>query len=84
MGMTFLDRIAAELVAGGLEPETPVAIVMDATTARQRVLLTRLDRAQAEAKAQSFGAPAIVAVGRIAALQPVLAPFAITLRERGR
>jgi uroporphyrin-III C-methyltransferase len=81
MGMTFLGRITAELIAGGLEPSTPVALVMEATTPRQRVLITRLDRAEADAQAQAFGAPAIVAVGSIAALHPVLAPFAITLRE---
>ncbi len=34
MGMTHLETIAAGLIAGGLEPETPVAIVADATTPR--------------------------------------------------
>lgn len=80
MGMTFLDRIADDLMAGGLAPDTPVAVVMDATTPRQRVLVTRLDRAKQEAERQGFRAPAIVAVGAIVALQPVLAPFAITLQ----
>ncbi len=79
MGMTFLDQIAAELIEGGLAPDTPVAIVTDATTAKQRVLITRLDRAKAEATAQTMLAPAIVAVGAIVTLQSVLAPFAITL-----
>ena len=82
MGMTFLDRIAIELMAGGLPADTPVAIVMEASTPRQRVLLTRLDEAKVAADRQGFGAPAIVAVGAIVALQPVLAPFAITLRDR--
>ena len=80
MGMTFIDRIASELMAGGLSPDTPVAIVTEATTARQRVLITRLDRAHDDAIDQRLRAPAIVAVGSIVALQPVLAPFAITLR----
>ncbi|WP_428351052.1 uroporphyrinogen-III C-methyltransferase [Lichenifustis flavocetrariae] len=80
MGMTFLDRIASELIAGGLSPDTPVAIVTEATTVRQRVLITRLDRAHEDAVEQRLRAPAMVAVGSIVALQPVLAPFAITLR----
>jgi uroporphyrin-III C-methyltransferase len=79
MGMTFLDRIAAELIAGGLAPDTPTAIVTDATTDRQRVLLTRLDRAAAGAAENGMRAPAMVAVGSVVALQPLLAPYAITL-----
>ena len=79
MGMTFLDRIAAELMAGGRPPDTPVAIVTEATTPRQRVAVTRLDQASETVEAQGLGSPAIVAVGSIVALQPLLAPFAITL-----
>ena len=79
MGMTFLDRIAAELMAGGLAPDTPVALVADATTARQRVVLTTLAEAPMAADRERIKAPALVAVGSIVALQPVLAPLAITL-----
>ena len=81
MGMTFLDRIAADLIEGGLSPNTPVAIVTDATTEKQRVLITQLRRAKADAETQRMGAPAIVAIGAIVALQPILAPFSINLRK---
>ena len=79
MGMTFLGDIAAALMAGGLAAETPVAIVTDATTARQRVHLTRLGEAKAEAGAAGLKAPAIVAIGAIVDLHRTLAPYAITL-----
>lgn len=81
MGMTFLDDIAAALMRGGLAAATPVAIVTDATTPRQRVHLTRLDRAKPEADAQGLKAPAIVAIGAIVDLHAVLSPLAITLRS---
>ena len=84
MGMTFLDHIATELMAGGLAPETPVALVADATTAKQRVVLTSLAAAPAAAERERIKAPAIVAVGAIVALQPVLAPFAVTLGAAAR
>ena len=84
MGMTFLDRIARELVDGGLLPTTPVAIVTDATTARQRILITSLEAAGAAAEHGGFGAPAIVAIGSVVALQPILAPYAITLGAAAR
>ena len=81
MGMTFLDRITEDLRSGGLAPDTPVAIVTDATTDSQRVLLTTLASAKSAADAAGMGAPAIVAVGSIVALQPILAPYAVTLRD---
>ncbi len=65
MGMTHLETIAAGLIAGGLAPETPVAIVAEATTPRQRVLETTLATARADADREGFTSPAIIAVGSI-------------------
>jgi uroporphyrin-III C-methyltransferase len=82
MAMTNLEGIAAALIAGGMDPATPLAIVSEATTPRQRVLVTTLGRASTEAKARNFTAPAIVAVGEIVTLRESLTPFALTLREQ--
>jgi uroporphyrin-III C-methyltransferase len=76
MGMTHLDRIAKALMAGGMPADTPLAIVADATTQRQRVLVTTLAQAKREAEAQGFRAPAVIAVGAIVALRALLAPGA--------
>ena len=73
MAMTHLDAIAAGLIAGGLPADTPVAIVSDATTPRQRVLETTLSAARADADRDGFRSPAIVAVGSIVALRRHLA-----------
>ena len=73
MGMTHLADIAAGLIAGGLPPDTPVGIVSDATTPRQRVLETTLAGARADADLHGFKSPAIVAVGSIVALRRHLA-----------
>jgi uroporphyrin-III C-methyltransferase len=59
-----------------------VAIVAEATTPRQRVLVTTLDHAKADADAGGFGAPAIVAIGAIVDLHAALAPLALTLTGR--
>ncbi len=74
MGMTHLEAIAVSLMRGGLAPDTPTAIVADATTPRQRVLRTTLRDAHDDAEAKGFKAPAIIVVGAIAALHDVLAP----------
>ncbi len=80
MAMMHLERIAAAWLSAGAAPRTPVAIVTEATTPRQRVLITTLDRAKADADAEGFGAPAIVAIGAIVDLHAALAPLALTLR----
>ncbi len=79
MGIGRLPEIAGALIAGGLAPETSAAVVCDATTPRQRVLVTALDRVAAESAALSMGSPAIVAIGEMTKLRAVLTPFAITL-----
>ncbi len=72
MAMKRLATIAAGLMRGGAAPDTPVAIVEEATTPRQRVLVTTLERAKADADAHGCAAPAIVAVGAIVAMREQL------------
>lgn len=79
MGMGRLREIAHALMAAGLSPETPVAVVCDATTPVQRVLVTTLNRVAVEVAAQGLGAPSVVAIGEMVRLRAVLTPFAITL-----
>lgn len=79
MGISRLSDIANSLIAGGLSAETAVAVVCDATTLRQRVLVTTLARVAEDAIAQSFGSPSIVAIGEMVKLRAALTPFSITL-----
>ncbi len=44
MAMHQLAGIAADLIRGGLAPETPAAIVASATLPEERILVSRLDR----------------------------------------
>jgi uroporphyrin-III C-methyltransferase len=65
MVMHSLERIAASLMAAGLAPQTPAAIIASATTAKQRVLISTLERLFADASAHAFEPPAIVVIGAI-------------------
>ena len=56
-------EIADRLLAGGLDPATPVAVVRDATLATQHVLTGRLD-ALGDLPARS---PAVIVIGAVAA-----------------
>jgi uroporphyrin-III C-methyltransferase len=64
MGVSQRAVIAAELIAGGLDPATPVAAVMSATTAEEIATRCRLD----ELAATPVEAPAVLVIGPVAAL----------------
>lgn len=79
MAMSNLGEICPALIAAGLAPDTPLVILSEATTPRQRVLVTDLAQAVAEAQRGGFAAPAIVAIGSIVALRAALIPPAGTM-----
>ncbi len=72
MGVAQRGTIAAELIAGGLDPATPVAVVRSATTTDEVVARTRLDRL-AELAVE---APAVLVIGAVSALDLRAAPSA--------
>ena len=74
-----LPDIAAALASGGMPAETPVAVVTDATTPRQRVLVSTLDRTVQDVEREGLGSPAIIAIGSIVRLRAMLAPLSIVL-----
>jgi uroporphyrinogen III methyltransferase/synthase len=75
MGVRNLETIARRLRAGGLAPETPAAIIQEATTERHRLLLGTLGTLAARAREEAFEAPALVVIGEVVALADQLAWF---------
>ncbi len=71
MGVAQRGLIAAELIAGGLDPATPVAAVRSATTREEVVARARLD----ELGDVDIEPPAVLVIGAVAGLdlRPVLA-----------
>jgi siroheme synthase len=63
MGVTQRGQIAAELIAGGLPEDTPVAAIHSATTADEVTVRCRLDEL-ADAPVES---PAVLVIGAVAA-----------------
>jgi uroporphyrin-III C-methyltransferase len=64
-----LDRIAAALMRAGLDPKTPAAVIANATTRAERILVSTLERVAQDAREQAFEPPAVVVVGEIVALR---------------
>jgi uroporphyrin-III C-methyltransferase len=67
MGVSQRGLIAGELIAGGLDPQTPVAAVRSATTDAQTVLRCVL----AELAQAPIESPAVIVIGPVAALDLV-------------
>jgi uroporphyrin-III C-methyltransferase len=68
MGVGHLPQIIAQLIAAGLDPETPAACIEWGTTAAQRVIEAALSHLP-ECVAQSGSVPATIVIGAVVALR---------------
>ncbi len=69
MAMKHWDHIRAQLLAAGRPGSEPVAFVCDATTARERVLETTLEKSPVDLAASGLQPPAIIVVGEAVRLR---------------
>ena len=75
MGLHNLRRIAEELMAGGLAPDTPAAVIQQGTVRGQRQLISVLAELADRAEEQGFASPSIVVLGEVVAQRvPACAP----------
>lgn len=72
MAMRNLAKIADQLMRGGLPRSTPAAVVVGATTADERVLVSTLGRVAADAQSNRLGTPSIIVIGDIVRLRQQL------------
>lgn len=63
MGMKRLREICQALIEGGAAPGTPAVIVQWATTAREKILFSSLERLPEEAAASGLSSPSVVIIG---------------------
>ena len=72
MGVRNLSHITANLIAAGKPPATPAALVHRGTTPSQKTLTGSLDTLAKLAEEQSFTPPAVLVVGHVVSLRPML------------
>jgi uroporphyrin-III C-methyltransferase len=72
MGLSRLTEIGKRLIAGGLEPDSKLAIVTDATLPTQSVVETTLARAIDEFGGAHASGPTLVVIGSIVDLRSAL------------
>lgn len=74
MALSRLDEIALRLLAAGRPPETPVAVVAQATLPGQAVLRTTLGACTLDVRRAALPTPALVVVGDVVGVAASLLP----------
>jgi uroporphyrin-III C-methyltransferase len=69
MVMHNLERITAAMRDAGMAAGTPAAVIVSATTPKQRVVVSTLEHLAADARAHKLEPPAIVVIGDIVKLR---------------
>jgi uroporphyrin-III C-methyltransferase len=69
MGLKNIEKIVSMLMQGGRAPETPVAVIMSATTPQERIFTSRLETIAADAEREQFEAPALIVIGDIVSMR---------------
>ncbi len=82
MARRSAGAIAREMLAGGIDPCLPAAVIAAATTPRQRVATAPLRDLPAVVATMPEAEPAIVVIGRIVAARAELAALLPVARER--
>ena len=75
MGMKNIGIITAKLIENGMDPDTPAAVVREATTPRQQTVTGTLANIAETAKAAGLGAPALIVIGKVVGLREELRFF---------
>ncbi len=75
MGVKLLPRIASELIAGGMSPDTPAAAIQWGTYPRQRTVTGTISTIAEVIAREGLGAPVITVIGAVVLLRTELAWF---------
>jgi uroporphyrin-III C-methyltransferase len=65
MVMQNLEHITAELMRAGLSADTPAAVIASATTPKEHIIISTLQKLAAVVREQKIEPPAIVVIGEI-------------------
>ncbi|MCI3923600.1 uroporphyrinogen-III C-methyltransferase [Paenibacillus sp. TRM 82003] len=75
MGVANIGNIAAALIDGGKNPETPVALIRWGTWMEQRTLVGTLSTIVEKVAANGFSSPAVIIVGDVVRLREKISWF---------
>ena len=65
MGLERIGTIAKKLIQGGLDTNTEVAVVENATTSKQRIIISKLGEVATKVKKHSVQPPSVIIIGKV-------------------
>lgn len=65
MGLERISIIAKALIQGGLDTNTEVAVVENATTSKQRIIISKLGEVATKVKKHSVRPPSVIIIGKV-------------------
>jgi len=72
MGLSRLDIICKNLISGGMDKKTPVAVIQDGTTPKQKMVKGNLDTISQKVKQAKIKPPSIIIVGKVVNLSQII------------
>ena len=76
MGLGNAGTISKELIAGGMSPDMPAAVISKGSTPDQKVVVTKVSDLESAIKENSIEPPGIIVVGEVARMREVLGDMA--------
>jgi len=75
MGMMGLSVLCQQLIAHGLSPQTPAALIQKGTTPEQKVFTSHLQALPDIAKNNEIHAPTLIIIGEVVKLRAEMGVF---------
>jgi uroporphyrin-III C-methyltransferase len=72
MGLSRLGIICKQLIAGGLEKTTPIAVIQEGTTAKHRMVKGTLGTISQKVKREKIKPPSVIIIGKVVALSKII------------
>jgi siroheme synthase len=72
MGLRNVEKITNRLIAAGMSPDTPAAVVANATLPTQMVIDSPLSQLASEVRAAGVSSPAVFVIGEAVRYRPKL------------
>ena len=76
MGLGNAGTISKELIAGGMSPDMPAAVISKGSTPDQKVVVTKVSDLEQAIKENAIEPPGIIVVGEVARMREVLGDMA--------
>jgi len=72
MGLSRLGIICKELVSGGIDKKTPVAVIQDGTTSKQKMIIGTVSNIAQKVTRAKIEPPSIIIIGKVVSLSKTI------------